>query len=614
MCNIDFPIEKDILFQITENIPIPIAYINKDKIHEYANINYCTLIGLTQDKIVSQHLDVIVENNIYASLKANIPTALKGDVVSIQKTAPEHKGGNSQVTILLVPRVITTDDTETTEGVIVYIYNPDMLYDNSTEQLFKIIMNSSDHGIAIIDSDLRITSWNRKFLEMGICSREFLLGNHKVVDLYEMLAERGLLGEGDKKKLIDRQMRIVENRQYNEQLINTDGGLVKVKRYFLNNGGMCAVFKHMEAQQSDLEHSKHIKKLTTLGMFIGYFAHDIGNLIQIILGSLDNMKIPKNSKNREYYDRISYASLEAKEITRSLLNFVRNKPIDVAPLDINSIIEEMEIIIKHSVGKKIEVALELNDLPLVNVDQNQLQAALLNLCINSKDAIKNHGRISIKTYREHSTHKTVSNISSEEFAVIKVTDNGRGMDPETLQSAIKPFFTTKTDDGGTGLGLSSVYGFAKESGGDMAIESTPDEGTSIYLYLPIIINNQLPLATDGTGQRALVVEHDKPIAEMITKVLEKQGYNTDTAVKGSGAMELLQKNRYNLVVSDVLLDDDTNGYEIANRATELHRGIRVVLISSVVDESDFAAQSSIKNANICFLPKPFTSDELLKRI
>jgi PAS domain S-box-containing protein len=371
------------------------------------------------------------------------------------------------------------------------------------------------------------------------------------------------------------------------------------------------------------------QKMEAVGQLTGGIAHDFNNLLTGIAGSLELLQIRMSQGRLNDIDRyVSAAQSAAKRasaLTHRLLAFSRRQTLDPKPTDVNRLVTGMEELIRRSVGPHItiEVALAAG-LWSTFIDAPQLENALLNLCINARDAMPDGGRITIET-----ANKWIDELASRErnlppgqYLSLCVTDTGTGMDQEVIDRAFDPFFTTKPLGEGTGLGLSMVYGFVRQSGGQVRIYSELGQGTTMCLYLPrhylddaVELEDADLAATNraGLGETILVVDDEPAIRMLVTEVLEDLGYTAIEAAEGNSGLKILQSDvRVDLLVTDVGLPGGMNGRQLADAARLSRPDLKVLFITG------YAENSIIGNGHLApgmrVLTKPFTMDALASRI
>lgn len=371
------------------------------------------------------------------------------------------------------------------------------------------------------------------------------------------------------------------------------------------------------------------QKMEAVGQLTGGIAHDFNNLLAAITGALDLLKMRLGQGRLKDLDRYIAAALgasnKAAALTHRLLAFSRRQTLEPRSTDVNALIAGLTDMINRTVGPQIDVAVIAEPgLWKARIDPPQLENALLNLCINARDAMPGGGRITIQTANHHFADPAEENLdlAPGDYLSLCVIDTGTGIPPEHLARIFDPFFTTKPIGEGTGLGLSMIYGFAKQSGGLVRVESTSDEGTTLCLYMPRC--NEHDLESDciseagvtemnGRGEVVLVVE-DEPVLRMLaTEMLGDMGYTTLEASDSSGGLEILASDvRIDLLITDVGLPGRMNGRQMASIGREARPGLKVLFITGYAD-SAFQDEGQL-GKDMEVLAKPFSVDAFAARI
>src|ERR1700728_2832151 len=309
---------------------------------------------------------------------------------------------------------------------------------------------------------------------------------------------------------------------------------------------------------------RQAQKVEAIGQLTGGIAHDFNNLLTGIIGSLDLVRKRMATNNPDDIPRLmdaaSAAALRAAALTHRLLAFGRRQSLDTRPNDVNRIVTGVEDLLQRTMGERIDLVCELSDdLWTASTHANQLESALLNLAINARDAMPDGGRLTIETataqlHQGSATHH--DEVQAGEYVTLSVSDTGIGMPPEVPEKALDPFFTTKPVGEGTGLGLSVIYGFIKQSRGHLRIYSEAGQGTTVKLYLPRALQDAIDLkpvtleTPRGHGETILVVEDDATVLSIISDVLRDLGYQVLTAADARFAIPLLQsKAAIDLLIS-----------------------------------------------------------------
>lgn len=368
------------------------------------------------------------------------------------------------------------------------------------------------------------------------------------------------------------------------------------------------------------------QKMETVGQLSGGIAHDFNNLLTVIIGNADTLgdKLRSRPDLRQLCDSIVNAGDRGAELTRRLLAFSRRQTLRPAVIDCNRLIEGMKVLLRRALREDIEIATKL-DLDAISAfaDPAQLESAILNLALNAQDAMPGGGLLRIATssvsldqhYRDNHPE-----VAAGDYVLITVTDDGEGMSPEVCERAFEPFFTTKEVGKGSGLGLSMVYGFIKQSNGHVAIYSEIGLGTTVRLYLPAAqpgrsadetadIEREVPT---GSGS-ILVVEDDPFVRGYAVGTLESLGYHVTTAANGQEALDKLARDtKFDVLFSDVVMPGGISGRDLAERAHKMQPDMKVLLTSGYA--LDILAARGPLNEKLMILNKPYRKAELAIRL
>jgi PAS domain S-box-containing protein len=371
------------------------------------------------------------------------------------------------------------------------------------------------------------------------------------------------------------------------------------------------------------------QKMEAVGQLTGGLAHDFNNLLTGISGSLELLRTRLAQGRLQDVDRHLAAALgacsRAAALTHRLLAFARRQTLDPKRISPNKLIAGMADLVQRTVGPAIKVETVLAaGLWTTLCDANQLENAILNLCINGRDAMPDGGRLTIETANAWIDQRAAQERDMEpgQYVSVCVTDNGTGMPPDVVARAFDPFFTTKPMGQGTGLGLSMIYGFAKQSGGQARIESEPNAGTTVRIYLPrhhgeaerevpSVRPPEAPLAS--AGETVLVIDDEPTVRMLITEVLEELGYAAIEAADSISGMKVLQSDvRIDLLITDVGLPGGMNGRQVADAARVSRPGLKVLFITGYA-ENAMIGEGRLE-AGMHVLTKPFAVEVLARRI
>ncbi|WP_419723673.1 PAS domain-containing protein [Stutzerimonas stutzeri] len=377
------------------------------------------------------------------------------------------------------------------------------------------------------------------------------------------------------------------------------------------------------------EKLRQSQKMEAVGQLTGGLAHDFNNLLAGISGALDlmGMRIAQGRLNDidKYMLAAQSAAKRAAALTHRLLAFSRRQTLDPRPLDVNLLVEGMTELIQRTVGPSILVeTVSAPDLWSASVDASQLENAILNLCINSRDAMPDGGRIIIETANQwlDAEAALANDLPAGEYLSLTVTDTGTGMAPGVIAKAFDPFFTTKPIGEGTGLGLSMIYGFAKQSGGQVRISSELGKGTSMCIHLPRYHGEagastaapaQSAAALTGSCGTILIVDDEPTVRLLLTDVLGDLGYTLIEAADSLTGLKLLQSDvGIDLLITDVGLPGGMNGRQMADAGREVRPGLKTLFITGYAESA--ALGNSSLGAGMQVLTKPFSIDILATRV
>jgi PAS domain S-box-containing protein len=376
------------------------------------------------------------------------------------------------------------------------------------------------------------------------------------------------------------------------------------------------------AQREQVEDAlRQSQKMEAVGQLTGGMAHDFNNLLTVIRGSVDLLRRPDLSDERRsrYVDAIADASDRASKLTSHLLAFARRQTLRPTVFDVRKSIGNLQEMLRTLAGSSVEVTLAVPDAPCpVDADPNQFDTAIVNMAVNARDAMKRGGTLAITVATASQLRSLRAHPARDgDFITVTLTDTGSGIPPEQIDRVFEPFFTTKGVGHGTGLGLSQVFGFAKQSGGEIVVESTPGVGATFTLYLPRASGQADAEGTASTGQaadtrtaRVLVVEDNAEVGRFATEALDALGHVPRLASGGREALALLEQAQggFDLVFSDVVMPEMT-GIELGERIRQLYPTLPVILTSGY---STALAESGTHGFPL--LQKPYSVDELARTI
>ena len=384
-----------------------------------------------------------------------------------------------------------------------------------------------------------------------------------------------------------------------------------------------------EALARSEEALRQSQKMEAVGQLTGGLAHDFNNLLTAVMGGLEllqhRLAAGRYDELERYVDMARIGAERAAALTQRLLAFSRRQTLAPTAVDVDALIGGMRDIIDRSIGPAIEVNVAGDqDLWPVLVDASQLENALLNLCINARDAMPGGGTIIIETANKTLDDRAAAlqDLSPGEYVLLCVSDTGTGMTPDVIERVFDPFFTTKPIGQGTGLGLSMIYGFVRQSGGQVRIYSEVGLGTTMRLYLPRHSGGvgaaaaSHPVAREpraGAGRTVLLVEDELAIGHLVIEILSEAGYRVLKAATGPEGVELLQSGeRIDLLVTDVGLPGGLNGRQVADAGRAVRPGLKVLFITGYPANAAIGAGHLEEGMEV--LTKPFNMLELERRV
>ena len=406
-----------------------------------------------------------------------------------------------------------------------------------------------------------------------------------------------------------------------------DGGTCTVTWSAVPDGDVCYVVgRDITAQRDMEERLRQSQKMEAIGQLTGGIAHDFNNLLAGILGAVAlirvRFKAGRHDSIEQFIDAAERSAKSAASLTERLLAFSRRQSLDAKPCDVNRLIEGMQDLLHRTLGEAVELRVKLQPglWPAIS-DANQLESAILNLCINARDAMADGGLLSIETSNANLDQSTArrAEIAGGDYVAVSVTDTGCGMPPDVVARAFDPFFTTKPIGQGTGLGLSMIYGFAKQSGGHVRIQSEVDRGTTITLYLPRAAGHETATTAPkdaavprGDGETVLIVEDDATVRMLVVEVMKELGYAYLEAPDAASALKHLDSGcDIDLLLTDVGLPH-MNGRQIAEIARKNRPELKVLFLTGYAESA--AVRGGFLGTDMEMINKPFALDVLAAKV
>lgn len=472
-------------------------------------------------------------------------------------------------------------------------------------------------GFMAVDRDWRVTYVNAEAVRLTGRDRESLLGK----STWELFPE-------------------AVGSQYEEQIIRAVREKVGVDfveyfppldawfevRAYPSEEGLATYFRDVTHERRLEEHIRQAQRLEAVGQLTGGVAHDFNNLLTVILGNAELLgeKLGTDTPLGSLAVLISMAAQRGAKLTNALLAFARRQPLDPVAVDVNELLQGLHDMLRRALGEDIEIEFKMAEgLHPAMIDPAQFESAILNLCLNARDAMPGGGRLTIETGLRELDETYVDSrfgLAPGKYILVAVSDTGCGIPPEHLPRLFEPFFTTKEMGKGTGLGLPMVYGFVKQSGGQVNVYSEVGEGTSIKLYLPpaetavSAPRDETPSVEPPRGsEKVLLVEDDDMVRMYAEDLLSGLGYDVATAANGPAALEIIEQGAdVDLLFTDIVMPGGMNGRELADQARALRPGLRVLYTSGYTENA--VVHHGRLDAGVNLVSKPYRRAELAARV
>jgi signal transduction histidine kinase/CHASE3 domain sensor protein/CheY-like chemotaxis protein len=499
-----------------------------------------------------------------------------------------------------------------------------------TEQrnLFHRLRTSIDsisQGIAVFDEDRRLSDWNHCFEQLLHLPRLLVRAGAPYEDFVEMLGS-------DAAPFLETPAQIDAGGEDPERVVTyevttANQRFLEIRRSSMPSGGFVLTVSDMSKRREAEAVLRESQKMHAIGQLTGGLAHDFNNLLTVIMGNLEFARAKLDAPPEMLaarLDRAMWAAQRGATLTAQLLAFARRQPLAPSAIDLAASMPELVPLMRRTLGEQVEVRLvETAGLWPAMADRAQLESAVLNLALNARDAMPEGGRLTIELANkvlDAEYCRRHAEVDPGDYAMVAVSDTGEGMTPQVLARVFEPFFTTKPDGRGTGLGLPMVFGFVKQSGGHVNIYSEPGEGTTVRLYLPRARTAPAAKRLDAPTEvprgvaTVLVVEDEPSVREIAVSLLRDLGYQVIEAPDAIAGLALFEAepDRFDLLLTDVVLPGPMRGRELAERAQALRPCLPVLFMSGYTENAILHHGRLDDGVNL--ISKPFKRDQLAQKV
>lgn len=498
-----------------------------------------------------------------------------------------------------------------------------------SEERFRLLVEGvKDYALFMIDKDGYVVSWNEGAERIKGYKADEIIGKH--ISYFFTEKENT---NGSPQRLINT---ATQNGTHEEEcsLVRKDGmsfrANVTLTALKNSDGELCGfanVTRDVTEKRSLEEQLRQAQKMEAIGRLAGGIAHDFNNLLTAIIGNvqLAMMRSARNDLVRTYLQEIDHATEKAASLTRQLLTFSRKQVSQSVVVDLNTIVKDIQRILRRLIGEDIELIFLYTSEPAsIKADPGQIEQIIMNLAVNARDAMPSGGKLIIEVnlvYLDEEYARTHIDVRPGHYTMLIISDTGLGMEKETQRHIFEPFFSTKEADKGTGLGLATVYGIVKQSGGDIWVYSEVGRGTTFKIYFPSVSQSAEHLTLDESernfipsgNETILLVEDDEALRPLLGDILLEKGYKVLTASGAKEAMTISEnfKDKIHLLVTDVVMPD-LRGNILAEELLKDRPDMKIMFMSGYTDET--ILHHAGLNLSENYLQKPFAPWTLIRKV
>ena len=612
---------------LTDSLPALISYVDKNERYQFVNKEYEKWFDVNREDLIGRTVRETIGDEAYAVTKAHIDRALAGERFRREQFIPYKGSGGREVSIEFVPRI---GGDGASEGYYVLVQDiaerkhaerelsslTDSLKQRIEETISERdrIWNNARDLLLVIEPEGTLRSVNPAWLSTLGWTDEELVGHHYLDFIH-----------ADDQQASIEALKIASQGElppFEVRLLTKDGAYRSIAWVAVPDGGLVygsgRDVTAFNAHQAELDHTRaqlsEIQKMDTLGQLSGGIAHDFNNLLTPIVGALDMLR--RKYKDDERSVRWLTGALQASERARILVNrlliFARRHQLETRPVDVAALLRDMLDLVRRTIGPQVQIHLDIaEEMPAALVDPHQLELALLNLCVNARDAMPDGGEIMIACDYVLESAQDATVLPGGNCIRLSVADSGVGMESEVARRAIEPFFTTKGIGKGTGLGLSMVHGLAIQSGGSFHLDSALGAGTKVTITFPSAdapatlgsVQNDLEPIMRTETLSVLLVDDEELVLEANAEMLRSLGHRVKAVRSGSAALaELLGEADYDVLLTDYMMPN-MSGLQLIEESRRIRKNLDVALITG------FMANSTLGDG-IPRLAKPFRMTDL----
>ncbi len=616
---------------IADNLPVFIAHMDKDLRYQFANETAAEWYRLPAGDFVGKHAVDVVGDEIQRKIQRYIDKVLTGERVTFTESNRYPDGKTRDVQISYVPDISDEGQVRGFFSLVVDLtaHKQTEAALQETEAYLSGAIEGISEGFILYDPDERFIMCNEKFRSFYPRIENELVPGAKMADLARLSFECGAVKTGDEnvELWLNAQMTRQRSAQGSHEQELTDGRWLLCSERKTADGLTVGIRTDITEVKKTADQLRQSQRLEAVGQLTGGIAHDFNNILAAVIGNLDLIEADRiaDEGDRDSVAIALHAAVKGAELTHRLLAFSRRQPLNAKNTRINEILPKFIQLAGRTIGENIAVKTTLAaDLWSTMVDVGQLENALLNLAINARDAMPDGGQLIIETANQvlkNSDTAAFEDLVPGDYVMISVSDSGLGMPAEIISRVFEPFFTTKDIGEGSGLGLSMVFGFARQTGGQVLISSEEGEGTTVRIYLPRAEKEALiegiiqPAKLEKpTGKETiLVVEDNKDLLGYLVKALDRLGYTTLEAEDGPAALDVMAASeRIDLLLTDVILPQGMSGRDVANTFQARYPAGSVLYSSGYTREAlNLRGQF---DEDVALLSKPYRTDVLAQWI